>query len=75
MDRTWTVGFCWRCEDDDVPVLWIGPVQDAEVGDAGFLCCAPCVRRLEALVSAHNRRRVVVNENPVLSALARLNGA
>lgn len=58
-----------------MPVLWLGPVQSVEAGDAGFSCCASCVRRLEALVSAHNRRGVVVDENPVMPVLARPNGA
>ncbi|MET9557188.1 hypothetical protein [Streptomyces sp. NPDC006645] len=75
MERTWTVGLCWRCEDGGVPVLWLGPVQSAEAGDAPFFCCAPCVRRLEALVIAHNRHSVVVDDNPVTSTLARPNGA
>ncbi|MEV8419386.1 hypothetical protein AB0P42_00680 [Streptomyces niveus] len=75
MDRTWNRGLCWRCEDDGVPVLWLGPVQSAEAGDGPFFCCAPCVRRLEALVSAYNRRGVVVDENPVTSMFARTYGA
>lgn len=58
-----------------MPVLWLGPVQSAEAGDAPFFCCASCVRRLEALVSAYNRRGVVVDENPVTSMLARTYGA
>ncbi|MFE9297864.1 hypothetical protein [Streptomyces niveus] len=56
-------------------MLWLGPVQSAEAGDAPFFCCAPCVRRLEALVSAYNRHGVVVDENPVTSMLARTYGA
>ncbi|MFE2844327.1 hypothetical protein ACFXKS_12315 [Streptomyces scopuliridis] len=56
-------------------MLWLGPVQSAEAGDAPFFCCASCVRRLEALVSAYNRRGVVVDENSVTSMLARTYGA
>ncbi|MCX4550634.1 MULTISPECIES: hypothetical protein [unclassified Streptomyces] len=56
MKRTWSTGQCWRCERPDVPVLWLGPVQSLEQGEAPFYCCEPCVRRLEALVKAHNRR-------------------
>ncbi|WP_416237300.1 hypothetical protein [Streptomyces marinisediminis] len=38
-------------------MLWLGPVQSQDQGDAPFLCCEPCVRRLEALVHAHHARR------------------
>lgn len=39
-----------------MPVLWVGPVQSAEAGEAPLTYCAPCIRRLEALIHAHNRR-------------------
>ncbi|MCX2971187.1 hypothetical protein OSB71_20345 [Streptomyces sp. JHD 1] len=55
--REWTIGVCWRCDAEKVPVLWLGPVQSQDQGDAPFLCCEPCVRRLEALVHAHHARR------------------
>lgn len=50
--RTWITGHCWRCDEPDVPVLWLGPVQSLEQGDAPFYCCQPCVRRLARLGEA-----------------------
>ncbi|MFE7332009.1 hypothetical protein ACFU8W_45490 [Streptomyces sp. NPDC057565] len=55
MERTWITGQCWRCEAPDVPVLWLGPAQSLEYGEAPFYCCPPCIRRIEALIVAHNR--------------------
>ncbi|MCY0957763.1 hypothetical protein OTB19_12565 [Streptomyces sp. H27-H5] len=49
-------GDCWRCDETDVPVLWLGPVQSQDAGDAPFYCCEPCIVRLEALVRAHHLR-------------------
>lgn len=54
--RTWITGHCWRCDEPDVPVLWLGPVQSLEQGGAPFYCCQPCVRRLEALFSSYPRQ-------------------
>lgn len=50
------IGLCWRCENDDVPVMWLGPVQSEEQGSAPFHACEPCVKRIEVLVRAHNNR-------------------
>ncbi|WP_202929574.1 hypothetical protein [Streptomyces sp. TR1341] len=55
MEREWTTGWCWRCEASDVPVLWVGPVQSLEYGEAPIYFCLPCIRRLEALIVAHHR--------------------
>ncbi|MDT0409072.1 MULTISPECIES: hypothetical protein [Streptomyces] len=54
MKTTWVFGFCWRCEAEDVPVLWLGPVQSDREGVAPLYCCDPCIRRLEALVALHH---------------------
>jgi hypothetical protein len=56
--RTYVTGECWRCDAVNVPVLWLGPVQSQDQGDAPFYCCEPCIQRLEALVHAYNRRGV-----------------
>jgi hypothetical protein len=55
-DREWVTGQCWRCDDTDLPVLWLGPVQSQDYGHAPFYACEPCARRLEALVLAYNSR-------------------
>ncbi|NKY14277.1 hypothetical protein HGA06_08895 [Streptomyces somaliensis DSM 40738] len=55
-DSAWVIGLCWRCEATDVPVLWIGPIQSAEAGEAPFTCCTRCIRRLEALIHLHTTR-------------------
>ncbi|WP_435193287.1 hypothetical protein [Streptomyces sp. NRRL F-5630] len=55
MKTTWAHGFCWRCEAEDVPVLWLGPVQSDREGTAPLYCCEPCIQRLEALIAHHHR--------------------
>ncbi|WP_284576882.1 hypothetical protein [Streptomyces sp. 2P-4] len=50
----WDAGRCWRCEADDVPVIWLGPVQTQEHGAGPFAACEPCIRRLEQLVETHH---------------------
>ncbi|MFV0131671.1 hypothetical protein ACLGI4_28945 [Streptomyces sp. HMX112] len=57
MERTWEVGECWRCDAIGVPVLWLSPVTSGDHGHAPFYACAPCVRRLEDRVLAHQVRR------------------
>ncbi|MFI6977226.1 hypothetical protein ACIBSV_01405 [Embleya sp. NPDC050154] len=57
MDRRWVVGLCWRCEQVDVPVLWLGPVHTDFEGAGPFYVCEPCIRRLEALVRAYQDQR------------------
>lgn len=57
MKTTWVIGLCWRCEARYVPVLWLGPVQSMQQGDAPFHCCEPCILRLEQLVQAHHASR------------------
>ncbi|GGZ23128.1 hypothetical protein GCM10010387_15280 [Streptomyces inusitatus] len=53
---TWVVGWCWRCETDEVPVTWLGPVQTEMYGTGPFFVCEACLERLEALVYAYNRQ-------------------
>lgn len=52
------VGACWLgCERDQVPVIWLGPVQwDGQ--HAPFYACEPCLDRLKARALAYvmNRR-------------------
>lgn len=55
VEREWISGWCWRCEEVDVPVLWLGPIQSLERGEAPFYCCLPCIQRMEALIAAHFR--------------------
>lgn len=55
-DDRWTSGMCWRCDEDPVPVLWIGAVQ--RLGEtAPLYVCGPCLGRLAALVDAHASAR------------------
>ncbi|MBO0918088.1 hypothetical protein J1C73_28400 [Streptomyces laculatispora] len=54
MNGEWTTGQCWRCDEPDVPVLWIGPVQSLEHGEAPLHCRLPCIRRLEAFIRGYN---------------------
>ncbi|MFC8466028.1 hypothetical protein [Streptomyces sp. NPDC057250] len=54
--RVWVLGHCWRCDSEGVPVLWLGPVQSQDKGDAPFQACRPCVERLEELIELHHAR-------------------
>lgn len=48
MQREWTTGSCWLyCERDNVPVLWLGPVQE-DGCTAHLFACRDCVARLRA---------------------------
>ncbi|GHB10095.1 hypothetical protein ACIQRS_30715 [Streptomyces termitum] len=50
---TWAPGLCWRCETDDVPVIWLGPAHSEHHGHAPFVACERCVTRLEELIAAY----------------------
>ncbi|WP_185303032.1 hypothetical protein [Streptomyces finlayi] len=51
------MGLCWRCDDADVAVMWLGPVQRQDHGHAPMHACEPCVQRLEVLVREYNAQR------------------
>lgn len=56
-ERTWVIGMCWRYETDDLPVLWLGPVQSEYEGHAPFFACESCTQRLKGLIRAYNSSR------------------
>ncbi|WP_086824833.1 hypothetical protein [Streptomyces sp. NRRL B-24572] len=54
---TWTTGRCWKCEEEDLPVLWLGPAHSADHGHAPLYTCEPCIQRIEALIADHVAKR------------------
>jgi hypothetical protein len=48
---------CWRCEQADVAVMWLGPIHTDHEGAAPFYGCEPCIRRLEELTRAYQDER------------------
>ncbi|MEU3044639.1 hypothetical protein ABZ700_27615 [Streptomyces diastaticus] len=56
MTRTWIPGACWLCDADDVPVLWLGPLQE-DGQTAPLYACGPCVDRLRARAAAYHAAR------------------
>ena len=52
--RIWVMGTCWRCDQDGLPVMWLGPVHTS-AGDGPFFACEACIARLEQLVRTHLR--------------------
>ncbi|MEJ8654696.1 hypothetical protein WKI65_43360 [Streptomyces sp. MS1.AVA.3] len=47
--RLWAPADCWRCEDVDVPTLWVGVVERGDV-QAPLNFCESCLCGLESKV-------------------------
>lgn len=52
MNRRLIDGECWLCDGEQLPVMWLGPVQ-TDRGSAPLHACESCVRRLESRVRAY----------------------
>ncbi|MGW6244439.1 hypothetical protein [Streptomyces roseolus] len=56
-NRTWVTGLCWKCEKDDLQVLWVGPAHSDDHGTAPLYTCKPCTQRIEALIAKYIDQR------------------
>ncbi|QHA07823.1 hypothetical protein GQF42_35040 [Streptomyces broussonetiae] len=52
MSADWVIGACWRCDDTDVPVVWVGPATSCGQHAPVYLC-EDCLIALERRILTH----------------------
>jgi hypothetical protein len=71
---SWIRGSCWRCDNENVPVLWVGPAQ-WEGQHAPIYLCETCLAAVQRKIRSYFLHRRPNSADPVIFRLEYVPGA